>query len=248
MVVVIISIVVNLACPAPKVILCGSKRGTSGWKIWVHYHPVGCVEQCPDDLCYLYNSTSSIYQQAFIIHSVLQQDLLLQCTVSCHALITITITTTINISSCISHQLILMIKTGPLSDEKSRDVQMTSSSSSLQGCVPRLRRIIMIFNPFYFFWWHLSIWAWCLVWLFWSLEQLKRPGTDESLSDGAPTPRSKNDLTMISRFNNQKQSKRRQSPPNWYSLAVSLKQGSGRFIGINWPLFHYFTLRGDNVP
>ena len=44
MVVVIISIVVNLACPAPKVILCGSKRGTSGWKIWVHYHPVGCVD------------------------------------------------------------------------------------------------------------------------------------------------------------------------------------------------------------
>ena len=98
------------------------------------------------------------------------------------------------------------------------------------------------------FWWHFLIWAWCLVWLFWSLEQLKRPGTDESLSDVAPTPRSKNDLTMISRFNNQKQSKRRQSPPNWYSLAVSLKQGFGRFIGINWPLFHYFTLRGDNVP
>ena len=50
-----------------------------------------------------------------------------------------------------THQLILMIKTGPLGDKKSRDVQMTSSSGSLQGCVPRLRKVIMILDPFYFF-------------------------------------------------------------------------------------------------
>ena len=188
MVVVIISIVVNLACPAPKVILCGSKRGTSGWKIWVHYHPVGCVDTVS------WWSVLSLQQYKFYIPTSVHHP---QCPA---AGLIITMHSVMPWPHhhhhyyhhqhlvCISHQLILMIKTGPLGDEKSRDVQMAPSSGSLQGCVTRLRSIIMIFNTFFFFWWHFSIWAWCLVWLFWSLEQLKRPGTDESLSDVAPTP------------------------------------------------------------